>query len=29
MEQIWVWLVWPAIIAFLAGAGGIWLSRKL
>lgn len=27
--QILVWLVWPAIVAILAGGGGIWLSRKL
>ena len=27
-QLIW-WLIWPAIVALIAGGGGIWLSRKL
>ena len=27
--EILTWLVWPAVVALLAGGGGLWLSRKL
>jgi hypothetical protein len=29
LEQIVWWLIWPAIVAVVAGGGGIWLSRRL
>ncbi len=28
-EQALIWFIWPAIIAIIAGGGGIWLSRRL
>jgi hypothetical protein len=28
-EQWFWWLIWPAIVALIAGGGGIWLSRHL
>lgn len=28
-DQVLIWLVYPAIVAVLAGGGGIWLSRRL
>jgi hypothetical protein len=27
--QILWWLIWPAIVAIIAGGGGIWASRRL
>jgi len=29
LDQVLTWLVWPAVVAILAGGGGIWLSRYL
>jgi hypothetical protein len=27
-EQVFVWLIWPLIVAALIGGGGLWLSRR-
>jgi hypothetical protein len=27
-DQIFWWLIWPAIVAAFAGFGGLWLSRR-
>ena len=28
-NELVVWLIWPGIVAIIAGGGGIWLSRRL
>jgi hypothetical protein len=28
-DQVVTWLIMPAIVAFVIGGGGIWLSRHI
>ena len=28
-DQIFAWLIWPALVALVFGAGGLWLVRRI
>jgi hypothetical protein len=28
-DLLWVWVIWPVIVALVLGVGGLWLARRI
>ena len=28
-DQLWVWVIWPVIVALILGLGGLWSARRI
>jgi hypothetical protein len=28
-DQLWVWVIWPVIVALILGVGGLWSARRI
>jgi hypothetical protein len=28
-DQLWVWVMWPVIVALVLGLGGLWSARHI